>query len=349
MLRKFSQLSQKHFLKPGYVSARIQKYNQKNPDNQINLVIKPPAPAGLYVPFQREGRNKLIFSGFGSKNSGGNICGRVGHSPGDLAEAEGIKAAEEACMIFLRWLAIACGGDLDGVNKILSLNVFVQCNPADTQLLSSVANGASQRAIDVFGEYIGKPTRTTTGPLVPANLAVEITVTVEICDELAAELDFNEAKILSEIVCWSNSFTRASLNENIIRNLFSNNVLTQKSISYLEDWVIKTINCLSNLDETVFTEALDSLKAEETEAEKELLGYLDRVQSKQDLINLLIYKLKNLLSTRKTIAIDTNARLSEQSEMFGSRKNKPIKTAAAVALSAAAVWGGYWNYQRSKF
>lgn len=96
--------------------------------------------------------------------------GRLGQ---DTSLEEGQAAAQLCGLNVLAQLRAACGGDLDRVEKIVRLGVFVCCTPefVDTP---KVANGASDVLVSIFGEA-GRHARTTVGVAsLPLGVSVEL-------------------------------------------------------------------------------------------------------------------------------------------------------------------------------
>ncbi len=132
-------------------------------------------PSASFVHVVRTG-NLLFLSGKGSRTKKGElITGKVGKV---LTVEEGYKAAES---IALQHLAVVKNeiGDLSRVKQIVKVLGMVNCEPDFTQH-SSVINGYSDFMVAVFGDK-GKHARSAVGmSSLPANLAVEIEVIVEI-------------------------------------------------------------------------------------------------------------------------------------------------------------------------
>ena len=103
------------------------------------------------------------------------VTGRVGESVA-LSEAQ---TAAKICV--MRALALLRNhlGDLERIDKILKLNVFVQSAHDFTQQ-SEVADGASDVLYDIFGEA-GVHTRTSVGAYqLPKNASVELDLRVAV-------------------------------------------------------------------------------------------------------------------------------------------------------------------------
>ena len=84
------------------------------------------------------------------------------------------QAAARLCLVnVLAQLRAACGGDLDRVRRVLRLGGFIAATPEFTEH-ARVMNGASDLAVEVFGEA-GRHARSTIGvPSLPGDAAVEV-------------------------------------------------------------------------------------------------------------------------------------------------------------------------------
>jgi enamine deaminase RidA (YjgF/YER057c/UK114 family) len=70
-------------------------------------------------------------------------------------------------------LKVAAGGDLDRVQQVVRLGGFIAAAPTFTQH-AAIMNGASDLAVQVFGDA-GRHARTTIGvPSLPMDAAVEV-------------------------------------------------------------------------------------------------------------------------------------------------------------------------------
>lgn len=127
-------------------------------------------PAGSYVSYQTV--NDLIFvSGQTTR-----INGRV-QFPGRLGKEFGIEDGKEAARVCIKNILCqvkhACSGDLNRVNSIVKITVFMQSTECFTGH-AQVADGASDLLTAIFGEK-GKHVRTSIGAnSLPSNSAVEI-------------------------------------------------------------------------------------------------------------------------------------------------------------------------------
>src|SRR5262245_9087461 len=146
----------------GRVDARLEQLGIKLPS--------PMAPIANYVPYVMAG-NLVSISGQGPAEGGKYaILGKVG---GDVTVEEGYRAARLCFISLLAHLKAACGGDLDRVRQVVRLGGFV-ATTADFEQHAAVMNGASDLAVEIFGEA-GRHARTTVGvSTLPMGIAVEI-------------------------------------------------------------------------------------------------------------------------------------------------------------------------------
>lgn len=135
---------------------------------QIELP-RPNAPVANYVPV-------TIVAGLAFV--AGQVCVREGHYlhvgevGGEVSLVEA-QAAARLCALNLLAQLNAVLGDLDRVERVARLNVFVRSAPGFTEQ-PQVANGASDLMVDVFGER-GKHSRAAVGVAqLPFGVAVEI-------------------------------------------------------------------------------------------------------------------------------------------------------------------------------
>ncbi len=128
-----------------------------------------PTPLAAYVPGQVVG-NLLFTSGQVALQNGAIAYkGKVG---GNLSEEEGIAAAR-VCAINCLAVAKKLLGDLEKIERIVKLTVFVNCVDGYANE-PKIANGASELLVELFGEN-GKHTRSAVGVSgLPLDSAVEI-------------------------------------------------------------------------------------------------------------------------------------------------------------------------------
>lgn len=128
-----------------------------------------PTPLAAYVPGQVVG-NLLFTSGQVALQNGAIAYkGKVG---GNLSEEEGIAAAR-VCAINCLAVAKKLLGNLEKIERIVKLTVFVNCVDGYANE-PKIANGASELLVELFGEN-GKHTRSAVGVSgLPLDSAVEI-------------------------------------------------------------------------------------------------------------------------------------------------------------------------------
>lgn len=135
-------------------------------------IVLPAAPAPLanYVPYVVTG-NLVVISG-----QLPTLDGKLGWV-GKLGEAvsieDGQRAARQCFLNLLAQLSAACGGDLDRVGRVVRLGGFVAAGPDFIQQ-AQVMNGASDAAVEIFGEA-GRHARYAVGvSSLPANAPIEV-------------------------------------------------------------------------------------------------------------------------------------------------------------------------------
>ncbi len=128
------------------------------------------APVANYVPFHVVD-GWVYLSGQLPMTEAGLACtGRLG---AELDVPAGAEAARLAALQVIAKLKDACGGDLDRIERIVRLDVFVASTP-DFFDQPLVGNGASDLLVQVFGDA-GRHTRNAVGVAVlPRNAPVEI-------------------------------------------------------------------------------------------------------------------------------------------------------------------------------
>ncbi|MGF6260289.1 RidA family protein [Paraburkholderia youngii] len=132
------------------------------------------APAANYVPFVQEG-NLLHISGQISRNKGQPAyLGRLGDN---ISDAEGAQAARLSALGVVAQIVAATGDRLERVARVVRLNVFIASTPAFSAQ-STVANGASDVMVQIFGDA-GRHARSAVGVAsLPAGVAVEVEAVV---------------------------------------------------------------------------------------------------------------------------------------------------------------------------
>ncbi|WP_337997277.1 RidA family protein [Oleispirillum naphthae] len=128
------------------------------------------APVANYVPFLVVD-GWIYLSGQLPLTENGLIStGRLG---AELDIEAGVKAAQTAALQVIAKLDAACAGNLDRIERIVRVDVFVASAPTFFDQ-PKVANGASDLLVEAFGEP-GRHTRNAVGMAVlPLNAPVEI-------------------------------------------------------------------------------------------------------------------------------------------------------------------------------
>ena len=128
------------------------------------------APMANYVPYVVTG-SLVVVSGQVPARDG--VIAVVGKLSAEVS-IEGGQAAARLCLLnVLTHLRTACGGDLDRVRRVVRLGGFVAA-PAEFTQHALVMNGASDLAVELFGEA-GRHARSTIGVSgLPGNAAVEV-------------------------------------------------------------------------------------------------------------------------------------------------------------------------------
>lgn len=138
--------------------------------DQLGLTLpSSPAPAAHYLPWRAA--NKTIYLA-GQTPKEGSVLKYQGQIGRDLTVAQGYDAATLCTMRLLSALQDAVG-DLDHVERVVKVTVFVNAAPDFTQH-AQVANGASDLLCALFPDA-GQHARSAVGAsALPGNAAVEI-------------------------------------------------------------------------------------------------------------------------------------------------------------------------------
>ncbi len=141
------------------------------------VLITPSKPVANYVNAVRVG-NLLYLAGKGpTRPDGSNITGKVGR---DLTLEQGYEAARLTAINHLSVLKAELG-DLNKVKRIVKVLGMVNCTE-DFKDQPKVVNGYSDLMVEIFGNK-GKHARSAVGMYaLPAGIAVEVEVIVEIED-----------------------------------------------------------------------------------------------------------------------------------------------------------------------
>ena len=150
-------------------------------DRLVHLGLSLPAapkPVAAYIPFVRTG-NLVFVSGQIPFRHGKVIA--AGSVPAVVSVDAARAAAQQCCLNGLAVLASALDGDLDRVERIVRLGVFVCSDPGFTDQ-PTVANGASELLVQIFGES-GRHARAAVGSVaLPLGAAVEVEMLAKVLD-----------------------------------------------------------------------------------------------------------------------------------------------------------------------
>ena len=133
-------------------------------------------PIGSYVPFVMTG-NMVYISGQGPSINGEYIdyIGKVG---GGISKEKAKEAARATAVNLISILKNAAG-DLDRIERIVSVHGYVNSTPDFTEQ-PYVIDGASELLIEIFGEK-GRHSRcAVSAPSLPMDICVEIEMIAEI-------------------------------------------------------------------------------------------------------------------------------------------------------------------------
>ena len=129
-----------------------------------------PSPAANYVPFVVDGTTVYV-SGQISSGPDGLITGKLG---ANVSIEDGATAARACAISLLAQLKVACGGDIDRLDRIIKLTGFVN-STADFIDQPKVINGASDFLVEALGDQ-GRHARSAVSA---ASLPLGVTVEIE--------------------------------------------------------------------------------------------------------------------------------------------------------------------------
>jgi len=146
----------------GRIEARLRELGITLPE--------PAAPVANYIPFATTG-NLVVVSGQIPLREGRlAYTGKLGAG---VAVEDGQAAARLSLVNLVAQVRVACSGELDRVRRVVRLGGFIACVAQVTQH-AVVMNGASDLAVEIFGEA-GRHARSTIGvPSLPGDAAVEV-------------------------------------------------------------------------------------------------------------------------------------------------------------------------------
>lgn len=137
---------------------------------QLGIEIpEAPKPLAAYIPALRDGN--LVYTAGQLPMSQGELRykGKLGES---ISEEDAYKAAQ-ICAINCLSVIRSVAGDLENIERIIKLTVFVN-SAHDFTRQPAVANGASELMVKIFGEN-GKHVRSAVGvSQLPLDAPVEI-------------------------------------------------------------------------------------------------------------------------------------------------------------------------------
>lgn len=135
-----------------------------------------PRPVASYVPAARAG--SLIFVSGQIPLSGGElVC--TGPVPSATSLTSAQAAARQCALNALAVVSDHLDGDLDRVERIVRLGIYVASEPGFTEQ-ARVANGASDLLVDVFGDA-GRHARAAVGSIaLPLNAPVMVEMVVQV-------------------------------------------------------------------------------------------------------------------------------------------------------------------------
>lgn len=146
----------------GRIAARLAELGIVLPDAQ--------PPIATYVPYVITGRVVVVSGQLPMRDGKLVASGKLG---GGVSIEDGVAAARQCLLNVLAHLRNACEGDLDRVARVVRLGGFIACVPEFTTH-AQVMNGASDLAVEIFGDA-GRHARATVGvPALPVDAAVEI-------------------------------------------------------------------------------------------------------------------------------------------------------------------------------
>ncbi len=138
---------------------------------ELNIILPQVAPpVGSYVPAKQVGELVLTSGQLPLLNGELTAAGKV---PKDVSLSDAQEAAKTAALNALAAAASVFGGDVDRLEGIVRVAVFVNSSPGFTDQ-AMVANGASDFLVALFGDS-GRHVRAAVGVAeLPLNAAVEL-------------------------------------------------------------------------------------------------------------------------------------------------------------------------------
>lgn len=150
---------------------------QKLAEHGVTLPT-PASPIANYVPYVLSGKHLFVSGQIAGGPDGKLADAHKGKLGSEVDKAAG-QAAARLCAINLLAQAKAALGDLDRITRVVRLGGFINAAP-DFLDLPAVMNGASDFAVEVFGDK-GRHARTTVGVTsLPLGCAVEVDAVFEV-------------------------------------------------------------------------------------------------------------------------------------------------------------------------
>ena len=138
----------------------------------------PPEPVAAYLPAVRFG-DLVAVSGQVPLADG--VLVAEGPVPSSASVEDAVSAARQCVLNALSVLADALDGDLDRVERIVRVGVFVASDPGFSSQ-PTVADGASELLQEIFGER-GRHARAAVGSIaLPLNATVELEMLVQVAN-----------------------------------------------------------------------------------------------------------------------------------------------------------------------
>ena len=128
-----------------------------------------PAPAANYMPFVVDGTTVYV-SGQISSGPDGLITGKLG---ANVSIEDGATAARACAISLLAQLKVACGGDIDRLDRVIKLTGFVN-STADFIDQPKVINGASDFLVEALGDQGRHARSAVSASSLPLGVTVEI-------------------------------------------------------------------------------------------------------------------------------------------------------------------------------
>lgn len=134
------------------------------------------AAAANYVPYVLHGNQLIIAGQLPIEGGEKKFIGRLGEN---ISIDDGKKAARLCAINIIAQINAALGGDLERVEKIMRLGVFVN-STSDFTDQPQVGNGASDLMVEVFGDA-GRHARAAVGVnTLPFGVSVEVDAIVAV-------------------------------------------------------------------------------------------------------------------------------------------------------------------------